>query len=270
MGDGMEKGAEVITELIEEGKQFTYDSFARRSERGYPEAFSPEWVAWRTRVVGAIRNLFGDTSAPYAMLEHGLRTDVLGWGPERFDTAQSYFLGALGAAAKIVHDDVFGELEEGPAVAPGLKSNRVFIVHGHDEAAKTQLEALLGEMGLEPVVLHRKPDEGLTILEKFEKYSDVGFAFVLLTPDEVAYLADAERQPDADRPKELRARPNVLFEFGFFVGRLGRANVCCLHRDGVTLPSDLHGLLYKPFSSSVEEAAWGISKELKARGYKLR
>ena len=189
---------------------------------------------------------------------------------DRFETARSHFLGALKAASGILADDRFGELTSGGAVAPGLSSNRVFIVHGHDEAAKAQLEALVTEMGLEPVVLHRKPDESLTVLEKFEKYSDVGFAFILLTPDEVAYLAAEEAVEDRERKKERRARPNVIFEFGFFVGRLGRGNVCCLHRGDVALPSDLTGLLYKAFSTSVEEVAWSLSKELKARGYQLK
>ena len=266
----MEKAVEQVEQLLKEGAEFTYENFARKSKHGYPEAFSPEWIAWRTRVSGGIRNLFGDHSAPFSMLQQGLSTPVLGWGSDNFEVAQAYFLGALRAAKQILHEDVFGELATTPAKAPGLLSNRVFVVHGHDEAAKTQLEALLTEMGLESVVLHRKPDQGLTILEKFEKYSDVGFAFVLLTPDEIAYPASDKPLPDEQRQNEKRPRPNVVFEFGFFVGRLGRGNVCCLHKEGVTLPSDVSGLLYKPFKTSVEEVAWAIAKELKARGYQLK
>src|SRR5690606_32465068 len=104
-------------------------------------------------------------------------------------------------------------------------SNRVFVVHGHDDARKNELEGLLREMGLEPIVLHRQPDEGQTIIEKFEKHSDVGFAFILLTPDEFSFLASQRNLPDSERVLEARARPNVIFEFGYFVGRLGRANV---------------------------------------------
>lgn len=148
----------------------------------------------------------------------------------------------------------------------GERSNKVFIVHGHDDAAKANLEALLRELGLEPIVLHRQADEGLTIIEKFEKHSDVSYAFILLTPDEIAYLRKEDSLPEAERKKELRARPNVIFEFGYFVGRLGRQHVCCLHTGDVTLPSDLHGLIYKRFSTSVEDAAWGIQKDLRAVG----
>lgn len=147
------------------------------------------------------------------------------------------------------------------------RSNKVFVVHGHDEVAKTNLEVFLHEIGLEPIVLHRQADEGLTVIEKFEKHADVGYAFILLTPDEVAYLAKDEQVDDASRKKEKRARPNVIFEFGYFVGRLGRSKVCCIYTGDVTLPSDVNGLIYKRFEKSVEEVAYGIMKDLKASGY---
>jgi predicted nucleotide-binding protein len=144
----------------------------------------------------------------------------------------------------------------------------VFIVHGHDELAKTSLEVLLRELGLDPIVLHRQADQGLTVIEKFEKHSDVGYAFILLTPDEVAYLKEDEAKEDSERRKEKRARPNVIFEFGYFVGRLGRSKVCCLHTGEVTLPSDVNGMIYKKYNT-IEEIAFSIIKDLKASGYRI-
>ena len=149
------------------------------------------------------------------------------------------------------------------------RTNKIFIVHGHDEIAKTSLEVFLRELGLEPVVLHRQADEGLTVIEKFEKHSDVGYAFIILTPDEIAYLKADEEKEDSDRKKERRARPNVIFEFGYFVGKLGRPKVCCLHTGDVTLPSDVNGMIYKKYSSSIEEVAFSIIKDLKASGYNV-
>ncbi len=148
-------------------------------------------------------------------------------------------------------------------------SKKVFVVHGHDEVAKTNLEIFLRDIGLDPIVLHRQADEGLTIIEKFEKHSDVGYAFILLTPDEVAYIANEDGLPDEKRRKERRARPNVVFEFGYFVGKLGRSRTCCLYTGDVTLPSDLSGMIYKRYSASIEEVAYGIIKDLKAVGYQL-
>lgn len=100
--------------------------------------------------------------------------------------------------------------------------------------------------------------------------SDVGYAFVLLTSDEIAYTVDQDHLPDNDRKKERRARPNVIFEFGYFVGRLGRSRVCCLHKGSVVLPSDLNGLIYKQIDESFESQAFSIIKELKAAGYQIK
>ncbi|MDQ1339183.1 MAG: hypothetical protein QG567_334 [Campylobacterota bacterium] len=148
-----------------------------------------------------------------------------------------------------------------------VNSKKVFIVHGRDEVSKINLEILLKEMGLEPIVLHRQPDEGQTVIEKFEKHgSDVGYAFILLTPDEIAYLANEDTLSDGERKKEKRARPNVIFEFGYFVGRLGRNKVCCLYTGDVEIPSDLKGLIYKQYHKDVKEVAWDIRQDLKAVG----
>lgn len=164
---------------------------------------------------------------------------------------------------------IAGAPQESESARSPAKTKKVFVVHGHDEIAKTNLEIFLGEIGLEPVVLHRQADEGLTVIEKFEKHSDVGYAFILLTPDEISYVKDDESKDDNKRKKEYRARPNVIFEFGYFVGKLGRSRVCCLYTGDVSLPSDISGMIYKKFTNSIEEVAYGIIKDLKASGYAI-
>ena len=90
---------------------------------------------------------------------------------------------ALDLLLMAVNDDAFGELRQSSAesVLPTI-SNKVFVVHGHDSALKAEIEQFLSQVGLEAVVLHRQPDQGQTIIEKFEKFSDVGYAIILLTP----------------------------------------------------------------------------------------
>jgi len=139
----------------------------------------------------------------------------------------------------------------------------VFIVHGHDENLKNQLEIFLSEIGLKPIVLHRKADEGLAVIEKFERYSNVGYAFILLTPDDIGYSTEEESK------KEKRARQNVIWEFGYFVGKLGRNKVCCLYKKEVYLPTDVSGMLYKEIKKNVEEVGYAILKELKKAGYNV-
>ncbi len=117
---------------------------------------------------------------------------------------------------------------------------RVFLSHGRDIAAKETVARFIEELGLEVVIPHEQPSRGRTIVEKFENYSDVDFAIVLLTPDEM----DASiKKKTATKPRPLQ---NVMFEFGYFVGRLGRNRVCVLHKRGVEIPSDYQGILYIP------------------------
>lgn len=260
---------EKISALISQGESFTFENFSTKSRHGFVQAFTPEWVAWTTRCRSIITRLFGQHSAQHRSIEVGLNVQLIGNDHAGFDQCVSYVLGTLNSSLEVLENDLFEELQEIKEQRKGPLGNKIFVVHGHDDSAKTALEVFLTEIGLEPIVLHRQPDEGKTLIEKFEKHSDVGYAFILLTPDEIAYLEKDESKPDDQRNKEKRARPNVIFEFGFFVGKLGRARVCCLHTGDVKLPSDLDGLVYKKYVSSIEEVAYPIIKDLKAAGYTL-
>jgi predicted nucleotide-binding protein len=161
-------------------------------------------------------------------------------------------------------------------------SKEIFIVHGHDEAAKYELARIIHkEFRLEAKILHEEADKGRTIIEKLEGVSHLpGYAFVLLTPDDLG----AEQVPDekieyfnnpAMKLKEqktqfkYRARQNVIFELGYFIGLLGRDRVCCLYKEGVELPSDFSGVLYQKFRDNISEITWEIRRELKAAGYNI-
>lgn len=119
----------------------------------------------------------------------------------------------------------------------GTFSNKVFIVHGHDDASRHMLANFLNRLGLESIVLKEQPDRGRTIIEKFEQTSDVGYAVVLLTPDDIVSAVQVN-MPSA------RARQNVIFELGYFAGKLGRGRVCLLKKGDVEIPSDLFGVVY--------------------------
>lgn len=149
-----------------------------------------------------------------------------------------------------------------PDVSPADAAS-VFLVHGHDEAMKASVARTLERLALQPIILHEKPNQGRTIIEKFGDYSRVGFAVVLLSPDDVGKLRNAP--PEELRP---RARQNVLLELGFFVGRLGRERVVALYKseDNFEFPSDYSGVLFVPFDAS-ERWQFDLVRELKAGGY---
>jgi len=146
-------------------------------------------------------------------------------------------------------------------------SRKIFVVHGHDEMLKNDTERFLRELGLEPIVLHRQPDKGLTIIEKLERYSNVGYAFVLLTPDDIGYSIEETQKEEKDRAIEYRARQNVIFEFGYLIGKLSRSRVCCIYKKDIILPTDISGLVYKKINFSIEEVRYALIKELKEIGY---
>lgn len=158
-----------------------------------------------------------------------------------------------------------------PASAAEGAISQVFIVHGHDEAAKESVARFLMQLEIHPIILAEEPNRGRTIIEKLEASDDVAFAVVLLTPDDLGTAkADAENL-------KPRARQNVVLELGYFVALLGREGVCALYRDGVEIPSDYHGVVYVALDS---EGAWKpkLAQELNAAGihvdlnkaYKLR
>lgn len=140
-------------------------------------------------------------------------------------------------------------------------NNKIFIVHGHDKLIKSEVARTIEKLGFEVVILHEKPNKGKTIIEKLEENADVGFAIVLLTPDDRAKKSDEQKY-------KTRARQNVVFEFGYFAGKLGRERTVTLYRETKDFekPSDLDGLLYIPYNEGWKGK---IVQELKACGYKF-
>jgi predicted nucleotide-binding protein len=150
-------------------------------------------------------------------------------------------------------------------VAPTMDepSRKVFVVHGRDEGLRAQVARVLEQLDFEPLILTEEPNEGQTILEKFEaKALDAGFAVVLLSPDDRAAGPEEDETP----PLPNRARQNVILELGYFMGKLGRKRVAPLYREGTELPSDIHGLVYIPLDDA---GAWRyrLASELAAIGY---
>ena len=165
---------------------------------------------------------------------------------------------------------ILGELELISERIPGsspeqtvANSNEVFIVHGHDTAAKIKVARFVEKLGPKVTILDEQPGRGQTIIEKFEAHaSNAGFAIVLLTPDDVGAAKDKQ---DNLKP---RARQNVIFEMGYFVKGLGRGRVCAMSTEEVKLPSDLAGVEYIHLDGY---DGWKskLARELKAAGISI-
>lgn len=139
-------------------------------------------------------------------------------------------------------------------------SKKVFIVHGHDEGARESVARLLATLGLDPIILHEQANRGMTVIEKVEANSEIGFAVVLLTPDDEGCAKGGSPEP--------RARQNVLLELGYFIGRLGRDKVCTLMRGHVEIPSDFAGVLWETMDNG-NGWKFALGRELRAAGHQI-
>jgi predicted nucleotide-binding protein len=277
----MRAGIRRLNKRIEELEQFDPTKLTKR--------WAPEVTALQTAIDETLGAVFGNGTVEYnrynraASLDHGGISMVLdgGWGGGRGPLddgheARQYVaegkqesLALLRQAVRGLEETIEEKEEHVPQAAiPATNqqlpdSRKVFIVHGHDDAAREALARFLAKIDLEPIILNEQVSGNRTIIEKIEEYGDdVGFAVVLLTPDDVgATVADKDKlQP--------RARQNVIFELGCFIGRLGRNRVCALKKGDLEVLSDYAGVVYTAMDAA---GAWKttLAREIDAIGIEI-
>ena len=148
-----------------------------------------------------------------------------------------------------------------PFTLEDKKRMKVFIVHGHDHGLLYELKDYLQNTLRfeEPIVLMQQPNKGRTIIEKFEDYAEeVDAAVVLLTPDDFGGVSGGNAKS--------RARQNVIFELGYFVGKLGRrqGRTILMTSGSLEMPSDLQGVIYIDVTNGISSSGEQIRRELSA------
>ncbi len=134
----------------------------------------------------------------------------------------------------------------------------VFIVHGHDNALKQSVARIIEKQNIKAIILSEQTNKGKTIIEKFEEYANIPGAICLFTKDDIA--------TDKCKSKKIfRARQNVIFETGYFMGKIGRDKVIILSDSKIDMPSDLSGVLY----TSNKNWEIVVLKELREIGYNI-
>ena len=228
---------------------------------------SSEFSKWRRNVEVAIEKAFGADSRHLNDFTAVKYSGIVFPGmPE--DMIQEAYIKGLDRASSVLGsmiEEIDEYWEESPAAltdagSPSRDRRQIFVIHGHDEGSKEAVARLLERLGLDPIILHEQPSQGQTVIEKFERHASVGFAIALMTPDDVGKKAagGAKLKP--------RARQNVVLELGYFIGSLGRTNVCALVKGNVEIPSDLFGMVYTKLD---DEGSWktSLARELKACGF---
>nr|WP_276600413.1 nucleotide-binding protein [Nannocystis sp. ILAH1] len=159
----------------------------------------------------------------------------------------------------------------GPSGPLAEQKLTVFVVHGHDEVAREQLELVLHRLGLDPYVLQNRDSGGLTIIEALEQRigrsaaGGIAFGIVLMTPDDVGYAK--AKGSESSLP---RARQNVVLEMGMLIASLGRERVAILKKGEIEIPSDAGGVIYISFERHVRETVPKLAQRLRGAGFSLQ
>lgn len=214
-----------------------------------------DFRSWHTAVEICLTELYGEKSIQVRNFKnrHFSAMVYVSGGP---DYSHKYYMEGLETTKK-EFERYLCDLEEVKVEStPESKSkNKVFIIHGHDEKLKLEVARLIEQQGIEAIILSEQVNQGRTVIEKIEAYSDVSVAVALFTKDDSGNVKGTTTLND-------RARQNVVFETGFFIGLLQRKNVVIIAEEGVEIPSDLADVVY----TSKEHWKFEVLKELSAAG----
>lgn len=184
-----------------------------------------------------------------------LRSDIPNYEKYALDVTEEFYK----EAENLINEEIT-ECNEIPQKGEVFFS-KVFIVHGHDNAVKQEVARFVEKLGFTAIILSEQPNEGMTIIEKLEHYTNVGFGIVLYTPcDEGRKCGTEILNP--------RARQNVVFEHGLLIGKIGRNRVHALKVDDLETPNDISGVVYTPMDKHGGWKAY-IAKEMEQCGYKI-
>ena len=218
-----------------------------------------DFKAWKTDVQLCLSGLYGEKSIqlknfndrPFSPMVFVGNTDCHGPYVRDLETTKKEFERYIG--------DFEDESENTRAKKKEIISNKVFIVHGHDGELKAKVARRLEQQGIEAIILSEQVNRGRTIIEKLEAYSDVNVAIILFTQDDLGVAKEEKGN------EKYRARQNVVFEAGYFMGYLGRENIIMIADENVEIPGDLSGMVYTTRDSWEFE----MLKELNAAGMKV-
>ena len=152
-------------------------------------------------------------------------------------------------------DQIFETRANSELAAPASKPEpRVFISHGRSLDWTKVQPHIERDLNVRTLELAQEPNMGRSVLGKLdEETRKCTYAVIVMTGD------------DADATGGARARQNVIHEIGYFQARYGLSRVCLLHEDGTNIMSNIHGLVYIPFTKGNVAMTFGhLMRELKA------
>ncbi len=228
---------------------------------------APEFAAWEMKVKRFISNQYGADSLEMNQFNDTPFTLTMWTRGDTKTTLQKKDIEACRDGLKTTKailetylDDLKNEEENTSQnqLSVTIDSSKIFIVHGHDGELKESVARIIEKQNIKAIILSEQANKGRTIIEKFEENSDVGCAICLFTADDIG-------RAESEVENKSRARQNVVFETGYFIGKLGRDHIVILADNGIEIPSDLSGVVY------TDTENWKVSllKDLKEMGYNV-
>ncbi len=225
----------------------------------------PRFETWQTKVERLLKKVYGESSEERINFLHTVFSPIV---YTSYTTDVDYIeacadgLKSTKSVLSVYLEEMADNSEEHSVPAnieeKASDFSKVFIVHGHDDALKEAVARLVERQNIKAIILNEQANGSRALIEKLEGYSDVGGAICLFTPDD-------EGKEKGALELSARARQNVVFEAGYFMGKLGRNKTIILSNGDVELPSDMQGIVY----TNNEEWRYKTLKELKAMGYAI-
>lgn len=252
-----------VHEFVERGRRIKEEEF-HPAKDGFPDSFVAgiQYDQWMSEI-----NIFNERH----LKNHPLYSSIHSAYFSKDTNSNSYdnMMGYLKAIEKDtefwegvteLRADVHDNVSTRKDIVQIMSNKKVFIVHGHDELAESQVARLIEKIGLKAIILHEQPNSGRTIIEKIEANSDVQYAVVLYTPCDLGRAKEEKNERE-----KFRARQNVVFEHGYLIGKLGRDKVSALVKGDIETPGDISGVVYIKMD---DEGAWKtqLIREMKSVG----
>lgn len=219
---------------------------------------SSQFKSWKNRTERYLYNNYGEGSIELKQFNN-IRFSLTAFtiGTENYRFVEACHNG-LKVALEML-DDL--KRSSGVSKSDAIESydnKNVFIIHGHDGELKESVARTLEKFSINPIILSEQENSGQTIIEKFENSSDVGCAIALFTADDKVKGKNQSKY-------QYRARQNVVFETGYFMGKIGRERLIIIADRGIEIPSDLQGVLW------TDSTNWkfDLAKQLKTIGYDI-
>ena len=195
----------------------------------------PEFIAWHTRTERYLTAKYGQDSIELKNFKNRAFGPIVFASRVKHDDSIDC-VKDLKTTVLELKDYLEEEEESGVDVTPIhgnsiISPDKVFIIHGHNGELKEAVARLIESQGINAIILSERANQGKTIIEKFEDNSDVGAAIALFTNDDMGRSKNSEE----DAP---RARQNVVFEAGYFMGKLGRDRIVLIAEEGIELSPD--------------------------------